>query len=772
MSFMFELRKLIEQACSDLSDLQNLLDKVQAFEPIRKDFSSAKHQNSEGDTPSFGEKALQIEQLYLQVHDACQKVHHSLESMDSDCERNTHHLEQLGQRIAVYLENLKRDALSHLDKGEFKRSFELLQFLSELEPENRGLQECLEISRQEMTMSEVFSSATAPTLSASEDSERKIEPVALSRYSPSLTAEAPHIDRPAQDPDSIDISAVSEDLQTEPTSTNSAASEHAERETAVTEEPVAQSRYSPSLTTEAPHIDHPAQEPDSIDISAVREEDLKAEPTSTELVFSEKSVEIVPILQQDKPSFEQKPCSVRKPLIAKLKRAAARNAVLLFLLILGVHLLITSRHRLTGSLEIFSHPEGAEVLINGIRKGQTVLRLNSLAVGEYEVRIEKAGYAPLLQKTVIQDGQAAIVAVKLESLGPLSGELAQMYDNGSAVIGNQEWNAPSPVVGDRSGKELLQSKVIWSLEEEPKGASFNSGDTSISKNRLGALSAVSLGTAPALIGRSSLQNTAIKQAVPGESLHEPGVQMQRPPTPRVEIPNPRKSSLINPPANETPLKEIENDLQTQDSPDKEEQLKRLELSHSWVQKAELAMGEARHVILPYDNVIVYANQALAIDPQNQEAQALKKESIVRAIAQSRAWIQSGKFDEARDLYSSLYHLSHYEALSPLTAQELKNEVDKLETRGFPVIHVHLVGSCTGRLRMNGYIVSFVPSAGDDGFTEKLQDVSFSEPSDKLEILTNSRNYHFRSNLAQSKDDNRQKLKDIHTHLMQLMAKAR
>src|SRR5206468_3932597 len=140
---------------------------------------------------------------------------------------------------------------------------------------------------------------------------------------------------------------------------------------------------------------------------------------------------------------------------------------------------------------------------------------------------------------------------------------------------------------------------------------------------------------------------------------------------------------------------------------------------------------------------VYCNRALAIDPQNQKALALKKDVIGRSVTQAREWIERGRFDEARLFYSSLNYLSQNDNRFPISRQELQQELAKLEFSSYPVIHPHKLGSCKGRLRMNGYVVSFVPSQdSSDGFTEKLTHVSLAGAGDDLKLKVNDKSYRF------------------------------
>jgi tetratricopeptide (TPR) repeat protein len=193
----------------------------------------------------------------------------------------------------------------------------------------------------------------------------------------------------------------------------------------------------------------------------------------------------------------------------------------------------------------------------------------------------------------------------------------------------------------------------------------------------------------------------------------------------------------------------------------------------WVERAELALSTGRYVTPADDNALLNCNRALALDPANPKALQLKQQIINQAVGQARDRVQSGLFEEARQLYAALYFLSQNERDFPFSVQELKQELDKLDFRAYPVIHEHTIGSCTGRLRMNAYVISFVPSTDSkDGFTERLSDISVGDPGPKLKIKVGNKNYRFQANLASDREDNQEKIKAIYEQLIGLVAKAR
>ncbi|MCI0621280.1 MAG: hypothetical protein L0387_06380 [Acidobacteria bacterium] len=194
-----------------------------------------------------------------------------------------------------------------------------------------------------------------------------------------------------------------------------------------------------------------------------------------------------------------------------------------------------------------------------------------------------------------------------------------------------------------------------------------------------------------------------------------------------------------------------------------------EVRNSWMQKAQAAMAAGRYVTPANDNVIAYCNQILSLEPQNAKALELKKASSVKASTQAKAWIQEGKYDDARAVYSSLLYLSQNENQSPLSSQELKAEVDKLTFSAHAVVHDHALGSCTGRLRFNGYQIAFVPSADSkDGFSVKTSEDVQVESDEKLKIHFKGKTYRFQTNGPKNLQESRARLSDIHHQLSALI----
>jgi tetratricopeptide (TPR) repeat protein len=203
---------------------------------------------------------------------------------------------------------------------------------------------------------------------------------------------------------------------------------------------------------------------------------------------------------------------------------------------------------------------------------------------------------------------------------------------------------------------------------------------------------------------------------------------------------------------------------------KAEQARLGEVRNSWMQKAETAMAAGHFVTPASDNVLAYCSELLALDPQNAKALELKKTSAAKAGAQAKAWIQEGKYDEARAVYSALLYLPQTELQSVLSSQEIRAEIERLTFNAHAVVHDHALGSCTGRLRFNGYQIIYVPSSDSkDGFSAKISEVSQVESDDKLKIQIKGKSYRFQINGLKDPQEIRTRITNIQRQLSSLVA---
>ena len=63
---------------------------------------------------------------------------------------------------------------------------------------------------------------------------------------------------------------------------------------------------------------------------------------------------------------------------------------------------------------------------------------------------------------------------------------------------------------------------------------------------------------------------------------------------------------------------------------------------------------------------------------------------------------------------------------------------------FPAVHLHVLGSCTGRLVVTATGVSFVPDTSKDGFTLKYQAFRYALSGDVLTVKSDARTYRFKA----------------------------
>jgi tetratricopeptide (TPR) repeat protein len=203
---------------------------------------------------------------------------------------------------------------------------------------------------------------------------------------------------------------------------------------------------------------------------------------------------------------------------------------------------------------------------------------------------------------------------------------------------------------------------------------------------------------------------------------------------------------------------------------KAEQARLVETRGSWMQKVEAAMAAGHFVTPASDNAIAYCHELLVLEPQNAKALELRKAIVTKAAAQAQAWIQEGKYDEARAVCSALLYLPQAEIQTLLSSQELKAEIEKLTFNAYAVVHDHALGSCTGRLRFNGYELTYVPSSeSKDGFSVKMTEVSQVESDDKLKIQLKGKTYRFQINGVKDPQEIRTRISNIQRQLSALVA---
>jgi tetratricopeptide (TPR) repeat protein len=645
--------------------------------------------------------------LHLQMKEIHEKVSQSLRRPEQAQSEEQVKLDQLKKELATYVETLKKSSMDFFNQGQYQDCYEVLALLVEIEPDNQAARDFLEIAGRKILESR---------------------------------------------------------------------DEH----------------YSDS-DSEA----HPA--------SAVKAGDILTDEGETSH----------PIPSSESAAHTLKPRSRKRWL------ALAFTGLLLLGILAGVRRR-SSEPISTTSFEIQSDPDSANVFLNGLLIGKTGLHLNLIEPGSYNLRLEKEGYAPLARLFVVEKGQPGIIALRLEKLETNPDSLVSLREKAQALfdLGDlAEAGLICNTILDRDPEDgfalrlkenihdyyfapLVHEKSDSPAETRPiETAQLQSHDsqtdTTLSKHPLDTApdprrevtgpksNAVKpdVGELAQAAKPAPLANLNPLQAAPGTTRPSGSSSVSSPPGPpkldsaAQEIASQVQakiqarefdqaknllSQIQNNPSAQSDWKSLTEKLRT-------EEARQQSLALPWIQKAESALVLSRYVTPPDDNVLLYCNRALAADPQNQKALALKKDVIGRSVVQAREWIDRGKFDEARLFYSSLNYLSQNDNRFPISRHELQQELTKLEFASYPVIHQHKLGSCRGRLRMNGYVVSFVPSEDpSDGFTEKLAHITLVDASDDLKLKVKDKSYRFWPNAGQGKEASQKAAKPMSEQLMKLL----
>jgi tetratricopeptide (TPR) repeat protein len=680
---------------------------------------------------------------------------------------------RLEEELVVHIENLKKEAMDQFDKEQYHDCLRTFKFLCEMEPKNRTLQDYHELSRQKVQEME------------------DVEPKSGGTSGP----------------------------VTEP-ETNLKASILASK-----------SSVQPSLTTEVKTQDAPAITVRGFEATVDNSTPLP--PAQTQVTAPKPFENLTKIATQDRPEALQEeatPATNQKTM--KVWIAMIGAAALAFVAMVGQPAFLKHPPKpVVTTFEIQSEPEAAQVFIDGQLKGQTRLKLDSLTEGQHQLRVEMDGYAPLTQSFALSKDETSSLSVRLAKLAPPAEtqtnplEIAQtLFDQGSFIEASR--NCDLVLQNDTQNAPALELKAkIRSLYLHQSSSAVSKGRWEEARaaleNALKVSPSDSEATRQLKFVRTQLKKPTVA-ADPGDAqlasriqdLHQQiaaaiNAATYLPPTSHNAVELIHQLSNIAPTdtfakekldqVNRELLNQIQRKIQAKDfdgakilvqqvqahlpeTPElknlrdavKLEESKLMETWSSLLQKAESSMAAGRYVTPSGDNAVVYANRLLAIDSQNPRAIALKKDSLTKATAQAKEFVQSEKFDEARDAYFALLQLSSSESHSGLNAIELKRDLEKIEFATYPVVHVHsLMGSCTGRLRVNAYVMSFIPSGNSkDGFTEKLADIEVESPGDKLKLQVRNKTYRYEANLVKSKEENREKLEAIYQRLSELKAKAK
>jgi tetratricopeptide (TPR) repeat protein len=720
MSFMSDLKNLIREAKSNLQDFEGLLHKAQPWDQTQSDAANGKgaQQNLEENTIGEGERLS----LRLQMEQACQRVSQALQQIEAAYNQNQLKLTQLEGELTAHLKTLKQDALEHFVQGQYRECLGIIAFLHQLEPHDRTLSDYLELSRQKLLMAEP----------------------------PSATAARPASDAQGQ--------AGVESFQP------------------VTAQ---QDFYSPLGSGQAEPGIEPNEARSVLDRGQEEEPQLRPSNGQPEPSCLIQQHALEPEFSRDSEPSEGtgQPSSVTR---WQLKRRRMISVAVAGLLLFGLLLRLESpfRSRQSGTRpEPRPSPAADEVSpLKAPPSPPEDLQETAQALFDQGRLSEAERYCDDL---LAQDPQNALALTLKDKIRDYYLEQIRLTEPQSpseqapAAVPPTRAERPPAQAERLDGRRVAKPEVKASPAAGSGGGEVKADIQRLRQEILKSLASANYlppnaGNALELIGR--LERLAPSDAFGPEKrdqLYQQLVLQVRQKLQSQQFDQARGllEQLQRYFPEQEDLKELLGAVPSRPAPSPG--------PGHWVERAELALSAGHYVTPAQDNALLNCNRALALDPANPRALLLKQQSINQAVGQARDWAGSGLFEEARQLYAALYNLSQNERDFPFPVQELKQELEKLEFRAYPVIHEHTVGSCTGRLRMNAYVISFLPSTDSkDGFTERLREINVGDPGPKLKIKVGNKNYRFQANLASDKEDNQEKVKVIYEELIGLVAKAR
>ncbi|HVN78921.1 MAG TPA: PEGA domain-containing protein [Terriglobia bacterium] len=680
--------------------------------------------------------------------------------------------QRLEEELAVHVDNLKKEAMENFEKERYEECVGMFRFLCEMDPQNRTLRDYLELSQQK----------------AQELRDNKTQPKPPSTATPSK----------------IEPSTIPARMELNPKP--QAESEPSHTTTGISLSPRAEAGSGqPQIPAGLPFL-RPVARGDQ----EGENESSVMEPSSDE---PERSVATAAYLS---------PKNIKWVGVMVLSLAVIGG------LVLGIRSRRPAPMPLTGSLSVQTVPPGARVSVNGEFKGISPLYLKALEFGNYEVRTEKDGYQLNSQTLQVNSQTPVQISVLLEPSNTpppvevnLEERAGNLFEQGKFLESNRDCDA---ILASEP-----QSGFALNLKEKIRRALLKQGNQYMQKSRwedaravLNNVLVVSPRDPEAMAALKTVKLkskkgptvTESKESLAQAKINELRDQLTAatnsgnyfPPKPGNVVDLVAQLNQLSPddPVGKEKMDQIYRDLlsqmqkrlQARDFENakavarqlqpyfaersefknlretlKAEESKTTEAKTSSVQKAEAAMNAGHYVLPVSDNAVVYCNRVLSLEPLNSKALSMKRDSLNKASSQARDWVQQGKYEEARNTFVALLQLSQNDSSFPFSAKELKAEIDRLEFTTFPVLHDHTLGNCVGRLKMNGYVLMYIPN-GDPkcAFTQKISDGIQVEPGDKLKVQLRSKTYRFEPSPPTSKDDSREKINTMHQKLKQLMAK--
>jgi PEGA domain len=711
---------------------------------------------SVGEYLSEGELLLQSNQyeacfelmtVALTEHPGTEAIH----DLARECRRRLED-QQLQQEMFVYLESLKKETIEQFDRGQFQKCVKTFAFLCELKPDNRVLQEYLKLSQQQVM--ETQGIALPDEDSALQPAAAKAMPI---RQAVSSSADPATL---ASDPPELNV-----DLR------------------------IADGNRNKNIEVNNTHQAKPLKE------SASDREAVKR----------------------------------RSSVLTTWKTLGLASYLIVLVLMLGIHKLLTTEASLGGTVVVRSEPPDSTAFVNGIARGQTPLRLHAFESGIYDIRIQKDGHLSYCSKITLEGHQPNVVSARLETwpLPPISenspslglrslsvdGDLVeqlevcerilkhspkspavtslkaslrnQLFEQIDEAVKGRQWRAAQDKLNallrvapaDQAARKRLRL-VNTKLQSDLTTASYagTSGNVQVEELQRRISSAIaSSNYLPPRSGNALELITSLKQLVPGSSFAEEKLGLIREKTAgqaRLMI---RAGDLEG-------ARTLVQQLDTY-SPDYSElaalteSLKSQEAAlaevNTTVAKAEAALASG-HFIVPFDeSAFSLSNRVLKLAPNHQRAQSVRRDSVSRALVEAKGWTADGKYDESRQVYFAVSQILGTHKDLPFSAREITNQLERLEFVALPVTHDHALGSCTGTLKFNGYVIAFLPTGGSkDGFKQGLGELEKHEFNDKLGLHFRGKTYRFGPSRLEGREEGRQKMTEAYERLNKLIESKR
>lgn len=736
-------------------------------------------------------------QEYLQKgdHESCMKLMEAILTLSPNHEEAGLCLKEaqrrwedrrLEEELAIHIGNLKREAMDLFDQEKFQECVGIFKFLCELDPANLSLQDYLQLSRLKL-----------------EENEGKASQLQVQTVENKTSAFASTIQNPPAEPsnDFRDIVSI----------------ESSEEMTHYPElQPPAQDEASDKMFSSEIRESSPHSQAEMIRVDPLLEPQL--EPNFPE---AENSLALISGKVNSEPALDD-PKRQRRWL------ALASVACVIFGALIGATIFQFTRSSV-GTLQVQTDPEGAKVFIDGQFKGLTPFQADSLQAGNYTIRLERDGYLPEAQTFQIAGGEPAKWSVilrvsEMRSMSPidLQKTAQELFEREQFLEASNQCDLILRKEPQNQSVLLLKKKIIDHYWQEFKSAQQIKYWENAKVALLNLLKVSPQDTdAIKELKNFEWKPRKKKEVVPPippdlkkvkiDELHrqlEAALSAGNYFTPAsgnaadliqqlaALAPNDEMVKSGTGTVEREGLNQIQRRIQNKDYEGarslarqlqsyfpgnaeltrvqetlKENESHQSQLRNDLIQKAEAALTLGNYVTPASESALSYCNRLLAIDRQNPRAQALRRESLQKAAEQAKEFVQKERFDEAREVLAALYAVAHNDGKTAV-AQELKSLMGRVEFTAVAVTHDHTIGSCSGRLRMNAFVIAYLPSGDSkDGFSQKISEIVEIESSDKLKIQLKNKTYRFQLNASKNKEESRQKLKEVADQLNHFIEQA-